>query len=540
MPGGERSPMWKRLYSFLRPPALDDPETNARARLLHVALLATVVGVIPMAALNFQQGAAGFSLTLLLLGLMSLVSLGWNRQGHTQAAAAFLVGMMFVSIVYTIIDGAGLHDTGVLAFPMVITLSTFFYGRVGALLSLTVSCCTLIGLGVAGANGLIGGGLAQPLPTAHLTITIILLLAFGALISVIFGVWELNLMALTDSRARLELAINSAGMGIWEAPVSANGSLIDEESEDTRVSPSEIPTSYTEWVDRLHPDDRQYAQASLRQYLKEARLDGPAWSAEYRVRNSNGAYRWRLVAGRIAERDNRGQPIRMAGMYLDVTDNKEAQLALLESERRYRLLTQELHDSVTQTIYSMSLTLKAAHTLLERDPSRMTSLLMDLDELAKNALSQMRTMLSQARPEVLEDRGLVAAIQNHIAAIEAKEGTQVVFKATGRESLPPSAELALYRVAQEALNNVIKHAGQTMVLVELALGPRTARLCVQDHGPGFDPSPSARRQDSFGLTNMRERIEGVGGRFELLAAPGDGVTIVAEIPLQRLGEDDHG
>lgn len=537
--GGERSPMWRRLSAFLRSPAFDDPEANARARLLHVALLATAAGTLPIAALNLQQGATGFALTLVLLALVSMAGVEWNHQGHTMAAAGFVVGMMFAAIVYTIIDGAGLHDTGVLAFPMVITLSTFFYGRVGALLSLFVSCASLIGLGVAGANGWIGGALAEPLPTTHLTITIILLLAFGALISAIFGVWESNLLALLDSRSRLELAINSAGMGVWEAPVVLDDGQMEDNSDLVQPPNSQAPTSYEEWVDRVHPDDRRAAQESLRHYLAQAEPEGPAWTAEYRVRNTEGDYRWRLVAGRVAERDSRGQPLRMAGMFLDITENKEAQLALLESERRYRLLTQELHDSVTQTIYSMSLTLKAAHTLLERDPSRMTSLLMDLDELAKNALSQMRAMLSQARPEVLEERGLVAAIQDHVDAIQARDGIDIVFEATGNHFVPVGVELALYRVAQEALSNVVKHAGDTDVRLALDLNPQAASLRIEDHGQGFDPAMASLRQGGFGLTNMRERAEAFGGSFHLAASPGQGVVIDVVIPVLPKESDGH-
>jgi len=537
--GGADSPKWYRLRVFLRPPVLDNPEANARARLLHVALLATALGSIPIAVLNLRQGATGFGLTLILLSLISLAGVEWNHRGGTLVVAAFLVVMLFVSIVYTIIDGAGLHDAGVLAFPLVIMLSAFFFGRPGVLLSLIVSCGTLIGLGVAGSNGWIAGALAQPLPTTHLAITVILLLAFGALISAIFNNWETNLVALQDSRARLELAISSAGMGIWEAPVSLGDSEVEASPEDFEPSLSQSSASYAEWVDRLHPDDRQAAQASLREYLTEATPQGPPWSAEYRVRNGDGDYRWRLVAGRVAERDSSGQPARMAGMFLDVTDNKESQLALLESERRFRLLTQELHDSVTQTIYSMSLTLKAAHTLLERDPSRMASLLTDLDELAKNALSQMRAMLSQTRPDVLEDRGLVAAIQDHIAAVEAREGIHITFDATGNKSVPVGAELALYRVAQEALNNIAKHAGPTDVLVELNLGPEEAILRVEDHGVGFDPGVASIRHDGYGLSNMRQRIEGLGGSFRLSAMPGKGSVVEVAIPLGRQGLEGH-
>jgi PAS domain S-box-containing protein len=522
--------MWNTLLAFLRPPVFEDTERNARARLLHAALLATLVGTLPIAFLNYRLGATGFASFVLILAALSLACVVVNQRGHTRTAALFLTVTMFSASVYTIVDGAGLSDSGVLALTIVITLSSFFFGVPGAWTSVAVSCITLIGLSVAGSRGLIQGALSQPIDLTQLVIIEILILAFGVLTRVVSGAWETSLSAAKQTTARMQMAFDSGGVGIWDWDVEGGDLDVGRPEAEAFGWQPGVALTFDNWLDRLHPGDREPIHTGLSEHLKSGQ---GTWSAEYRTLGSEGDWRWRLIAGQIAERDQRGEPVRMSGVVLDITDIKRAESALLESERRYRLLTQELHDSVTQTIYSMTLTLKAARTLLEKDPSRVPGLLSELDGLAKEALSEMRGMLTQARPDVLEAQGLVAAIENHIAALEARDVLRVTFAVTGHAALPMSYDLALYRVTQEALNNVIKHAGRTEAEVELALGPAEARLRVQDQGAGFDLGKASSDHDGFGLANMRQRIESVGGNLDVITSPGEGTTILAAVPLAR-------
>jgi PAS domain S-box-containing protein len=529
-PWGRYRPMWQRLVMFLSPPQVKDAERSAQARLLHVALLATVVGAIPIAVLNAGQGATDFALALISLAAISLVGVVLNHRDRTQLAAGFLSAMLFLATIYTIVDGAGLYDAGLLALPIIITLVAFFFGRGAAWISAAISGVTLIGLALAGAAGWIGGALSEPLSTTQLAVCVILLLAFGALVHVVSVAWTTSLLAVRDSTARMELAFHGAGMGIWDLDIPEGRLEFDEAIGRNFGWGAATPMTMDAWINRLHPRDRDQVVTGLEEYLANGK---GSWSAEYRAAGPGGDWTWRLASGRIAEWDNSGQPKRLLGVVIDVSEIKQAQLALLDSERRYRLLTQELHDSVTQTIYSMTLSLKAVRQLMDKDPARAAILLAELDELGREALGQMRAMLSQSRPEVLEERGLVAAIQDHITALKSRSGLDVNLDIVGNQPLAVGTELALFRVTQEALNNVVKHAGETSVSVRLDLNKEAARLHIVDHGKGFDTVQASKRQDAFGLGNMRQRIETLGGTLAINSAPGEGTQLMAQIPLAQ-------
>ena len=489
-----------------------------------------------MAVLNIQQTAVGFAAVLLAMAALSLFGVALNQRGYTSLVAGCLTGLIFLATVYTIIDGNGLYDTGVLAFPIIITMASFFFRRTGVLISVTLVCGGVVGLALAGARGLIGGSLARPVPVDHLTIMVILLIAFGALIDVVSAAWGSSLLAVKDSKAQLEMAFASAGMGVWDWDILGDHLNVDEQMAVGFGWPPGSAHSIGAWLSRLHFEDREHTRASLDSYLEQGT---GVWSGEYRMPGVEGEWRWRLAAGQISEWDGHGHPLRMLGVVLDITEIKQAQLALLESERRYRLLAQELHDSVTQTIYSMSLTLKAASRLLHADPARLEGLIQQLSDMSADALAQMRAMLNQTRPRALDERGFVAAIQDHIAGLSDRSNLKVSFEVRGEGGLSRDAELALYRVAQEALNNVARHGGVERAQVRLVLGPDTATLTVEDRGAGFDPDAVAGRSGSFGLGNMRERVESLGGQFHLETAPGSGTRLWAEIPRRASREPVH-
>ena len=195
------------------------------------------------------------------------------------------------------------------------------------------------------------------------------------------------------------------------------------------------------------------------------------------------------------------------------------QLAVVEERNR---LARELHDSVTQSLFSMTLTAQAANTLLERDPQQAAPQLVRLQELAQGALAEMRSLIFQLRPTAVEGEGLVPALRKHVAALKSREGLEVELRVEGERRLPREQERALFRIAQEALNNVVKHARTGKALVELRMGDEEVSLLVEDHGIGFDPSSVKPDGRSMGLVTMRERAELMGGTFEIGSQPGEG------------------
>src|SRR5919205_3742580 len=151
--------------------------------------------------------------------------------------------------------------------------------------------------------------------------------------------------------------------------------------------------------------------------------------------------------------------------------------AVLEERSR---LARDLHDSVSQQLFSMTLTAQAARSQLEKNPARAAAQLERIQETAAAALTEMRALIFQLRPPALSEQGLIAALQQHVAALSRREGLTVNLSVTGEERYARGAEQAIYRIVQEALNNVVKHAGACSVAIGLDLQPDQIVLRVAD------------------------------------------------------------
>jgi signal transduction histidine kinase len=204
------------------------------------------------------------------------------------------------------------------------------------------------------------------------------------------------------------------------------------------------------------------------------------------------------------------------------------------SEERNRL-ARELHDSVTQSLFSMTLISQALPRILERDPAVAQERIERLNELGRNALAEMRALIFQLRPAALEEEGLATALRKHTAGFQAREGIAVELRIEGERRLPAPVEEGIFRVAQEALNNVAKHARARHVAVHLEIGVADARLTVTDDGVGFDGAALGTGRRTLGLTSMRERAALLGGTCAVESAPNRGTTVRFQVPLNGQG-----
>lgn len=201
-------------------------------------------------------------------------------------------------------------------------------------------------------------------------------------------------------------------------------------------------------------------------------------------------------------------------------------LAALEERQR---IARDLHDSVTQSLFSLRLAAEAAGATLATDPQATAQMLQTVQELAGNALAEMRALIFELRPGALHEAGLAAAIERFVGAFRARTGLQVTLDLDQRRS-PPVVEEALYRIASEALHNIGKHARARQVAITLRRRPTSVCLVVQDDGIGFDPThPVA--GDHMGQRTMQERAAALGGSCVVQSAPGAGTRVVVEIPL---------
>ena len=204
------------------------------------------------------------------------------------------------------------------------------------------------------------------------------------------------------------------------------------------------------------------------------------------------------------------------------------ELAIVQERNR---LARELHDSVTQTIFSMTLTTEAAHILLRRDPTQAASHLDRLQQLAQGALNEMRSLIQQLRLSPVQDQGLVMALRTHLGNLESTDGLKVEFQVEGEGRLPQEHEEGLFRITQEALNNVNKHAQTDRAAITLRIMSDRTSLLIEDKGVGFDTASQSPAGEGFGLTSMRERVEILGGDLEIRSSPGEGTTILVNVPI---------
>lgn len=212
------------------------------------------------------------------------------------------------------------------------------------------------------------------------------------------------------------------------------------------------------------------------------------------------------------------------------------QLERLSAARERNRLARELHDSVTQTIFSMNLTSQSATLLLERNPSRVGEQLERLYSLTRNAMGELQVLINELKPDPTGQEGLSAALLG-LLADSRFSNLNVTVEVNGDELLGPIEQQGLYRIAQEALNNIVKHAHTDQALIRLCLR-QPMWMEITDHGHGFELT-QAQQGDKLGLVSMAERAAEIGWSFKITSSPGSGTRIRVEKSQPEEVEDGH-
>lgn len=196
-------------------------------------------------------------------------------------------------------------------------------------------------------------------------------------------------------------------------------------------------------------------------------------------------------------------------------------------------LARELHDSVSQALYGILLGTNAAQRQLESKPEAAASALGYVEGLAQAGIAEMRALIFELRPESLEQEGLDGALRKQLDALEARHDLETTISSAGEPELPLATKQVLYRVAQEAFHNTVKHAHAKKVELRLDWDDRRLTLEVIDDGQGFDP-----RQEfpgHLGLRSMRERVERLGGSLAIDSREGSGTRVRVDVPVRQTG-----
>jgi signal transduction histidine kinase len=204
------------------------------------------------------------------------------------------------------------------------------------------------------------------------------------------------------------------------------------------------------------------------------------------------------------------------------------ELSFVEERNR---LARDLHDSVVQKLFGVVLAAQSAETLFDRDPDSARGQLQKLGELTQDAIQELRSLIFQLRPAAVESEGLAEALVKHVQVLRRVHRQDIQLEVVGEPRLRPRIDDEVFRIAQEALHNALRHAAAARLEVRLEEGERLLALTVRDDGRGFDPGAAAHRSRRLGLTSMEERAAALGGALTIESAPGEGTTISLEVPL---------
>jgi two-component system, NarL family, sensor histidine kinase UhpB len=349
---------------------------------------------------------------------------------------------------------------------------------------------------------------------------------------------------LARREAQLNEAQALAHIGSWDWEIAVNRvSWSDELYRIFKLDPQQFNGTYEGFLQFVHPDDRAETGRRVARALEEHK----AYSVEHRIVRPDNCIRVLHTRGRIV-RDAAGRPMRMHGTSQDVTELKEAEraareagvrlkalsrrlLALQETERRN--VARELHDEFGQALTAVKMNLSAIKR--SSNPDTREKRVDDSIQLVERLVQSVRTLSLNLRPPLLDDFGLQSALKWYVGEQAKRSGIDIRFVAPS--SVPrtePAVETTCFRVAQEAITNVLRHAKATTATVELRLEPDALVLLVRDNGIGLDPTAvqaQAHAGHSLGWAGMQERVSLVGGQFECQSAPGKGTELRVRLPL---------
>ena len=352
-----------------------------------------------------------------------------------------------------------------------------------------------------------------------------------------------ELQALSRQREdHLRLVIDTIPTMAWTVlPDGALDFVNRRWQEYTGVSSEEAREDSTGTV---HPEDRPGA---VEKWLVNI-ATGEPYEDEMRLRRADGQYRWFLI--RIVPlRDEQGHIVKWYGTSTDIEDRKQAGDASLRSaaelqalsrrlvelqESERRQLSRELHDRVGQNLTALKIDLDILHTALaSHGNDEVRARVDDSSALLESTMDTIENVMSELRPPMLDDHGLAAALDWHARKFSMR--TRIAVAVRGKEPAArpaPQVEIALFRIAQEALNNVAKHARAHRVEITLDHANGECVMSVQDDGIGFDgvPDTPGKPNPGLGMVTMRERAQAVGGRFEIGALPGRGAQLTVRVP----------
>ena len=359
--------------------------------------------------------------------------------------------------------------------------------------------------------------------------------------------------SLRENQKRYVLATAAGAVGVWDWNLDTNDIYVDPQLKRLLgYEDDEIENHLDAWGQRIHPDDRPRLMAIPQRCIASGT---DTCEIEHRLLHKDGRLRWFLARATVMKRAD-GSAFRVIGTETDITERKRVEDALLENEAVLRASHQEihhlagrliaaqenertriardLHDDVSQQLAGLSIALSSLRKRTGAGGSDIQGEVTSLQQRTIALAENVRQLSHDLHPGVLQHAGLVAVLSAHCADLQRHQAAELTFSADGDfASIEADAALCLYRVAQEALRNAIKHAGARHVVVRLARSGSDAELTIADDGSGFDAGRTRRTTGGLGLVSITERVRLAGGTVSIVAELNKGTRVQVRIPVNH-------
>lgn len=346
--------------------------------------------------------------------------------------------------------------------------------------------------------------------------------------------------ALSTASTNLEITIAASGIGLWEWDAKKDTvSFSREYKRQLGYADHEYANEHASWQAHIHPEDNAALQAYMAVFFQDPSIE---YEREYRMRHRDGTYRWILSRARLF-RDENGLPERMMGCHIDVTERRAMEEANRQSREQIRALAEhqnlvreeeagriarELHDELGAALTGLKIDLgwvdRRVAKLEVSSGEAIRQRISVIDHQLDDTISSVRKVCQALRPAVLDQLGLADAIDWQCAEFKARTGVECDVDRDETLSLDGSKNIAVFRILQELLTNVSRHAHATRVTVRAYCEETEFHLVVTDNGVGL-PDDALQRKSHFGLVGVQERVLAASGTVNFQRIP-EGGTIV--------------
>ena len=350
--------------------------------------------------------------------------------------------------------------------------------------------------------------------------------------------------ALCESEELWTFALKGSGDGIWDWNLQTGKVIFSKRyKEMLGYAGDEVWNSLDEWKGRVNGEDMHHAMQKLEAYMDGK---GAVYTTEYRMQCKDGRWKWVMVRGMVVSRAADGRPLRMIGTHTDISVHKQAEQQLREltahlqtvREEEKTMIAREIHDDLGGTLTALKM---EAYCLAEELPAHKETapLIEHVKQIAKltdNATGVMRRIIAGLRPTILDDLGLLVALEWQCMEFQNRTSIRCrvsyVYADEENCEMEPDKDcsIALFRTLQESLTNVSRHSSATRVDVELFLNDSEIMLSISDNGRGM-PENRVVGSSSYGILGMTERAEQLGGRIMFDSSSSGGLRVTVTLPL---------